>query len=143
MFKVLNDIQLTRHFKLSEFECHDGQHEVILDGELVERLEALRVMLGVPVTVAAGYRNPVHNANVGGSPNSRHMKGEAADIKVNGVSPLMVARIAEKVGFRGIGVYRHNRQMFTHVDVRPVKSYWCDLMGTHDLKSVKSLEEIK
>ena len=143
MIKVLNDVQLTRHFKLSEFECHDGNHEVMLDMRLVEVLQRLREMLGVPVTVAAGYRNPVHNAAVGGSPNSRHMKGEAADIKVVGMSPKEVGMAAVKCGFAGIGVYRYNGQRFTHVDVRPVKSYWCDLNGTHDLKSVKSLEEIR
>ena len=143
MFKVLNDVQLSRHFRLSEFECHDGNHEVMLDGELVEKLEALRVMLGVPVTVAAGYRNPVHNAKVGGSPNSRHMKGEAADIKGVGMSPKAVGIAAVKCGFTGVGIYRYNGQMFTHVDVRPAKSYWCDKMGTHDLMAVKTLDEIR
>ena len=142
-FNVLNDIQLSKNFKISEFECNDGTHEIMLDIRLVEALQRLRVMLGVPITVAAGYRNPVHNKAVGGSPNSRHMKGEAADVKVTSLTPKMVGLAAIKCGFTGIGVYRFNGQMFNHLDVRPTKSYWCDIKGSKLLKAVKTIEEIK
>lgn len=143
MFNVLNDVQLSKNFKLSEFECHDGSHEVMLDIRLVEALQRLRVMIGVPIHIAAGYRNPKHNAAVGGSLNSKHMKGEAADIKVTTLTPKMVGLSAQKCGFTGIGVYRFNGQMFNHLDVRESKSYWMDIKGSHNLKAVKTLEEIK
>lgn len=38
--------------------------------------------LGKPIYVNSGYRCPRHNAAVGGVPNSQHMRGEAADIRL-------------------------------------------------------------
>lgn len=142
MFKVLNDIQLTKNFKLSEFECHDGTHEVMLDGELLSKLQRLREVIGKPMTIAAAYRNPKHNAAVGGSPNSQHMYGKAVDVKVSGVDPLDVARKAHSVGFNGIGVYRHNGQLFTHLDVRAKPSFWHDNPRTKNLTAVSELSKI-
>ena len=142
MFKVLADIQLSKNFKLSEFRCNDGNNEVMIAPGLVEKLQALRDVLGKGIRIAAGYRSPTHNKKVGGSPNSRHLTGQAVDIKVTGVHPLDVAKAAEKIGFTGIGVYRYNGQMFTHLDVRPTKSYWCDLPNSKNLKAVKTLAEI-
>lgn len=141
-YNVLNDLQLSKNFKLSEFECHDGKHEVLLDMKLVTCLQALRDMLGVSIYIAAGYRNEEHNTEVGGSPNSRHKKGQAADIKVGNIHPLDVAIAAEKCGFKGIGVYSHNGQRFTHVDVRETKSYWHDQRNTETLKAVTKLQDI-
>jgi hypothetical protein len=43
-------------------------------------LEAVRVRLGcAPVLISSGYRSPAVNAAVGGSRNSQHMTGQAAD----------------------------------------------------------------
>ena len=48
---------------------------------LVEQvLDPLREAYGKPVYVNSGYRCPRLNRLVGGSPNSQHMRGEAADI---------------------------------------------------------------
>jgi len=43
-------------------------------------LDPVRDQLGEPIYVTSGYRCPKHNAEVGGVPNSQHMRGEAADI---------------------------------------------------------------
>lgn len=48
---------------------------------LVENvLDPLREKYGKPIKVNSGYRCPNHNLAVGGSMQSQHMKGEAADI---------------------------------------------------------------
>ena len=48
---------------------------------LVEQvLDPLREAYGKPIRVTSGYRCPKLNTLVGGSPNSQHMRGEAADI---------------------------------------------------------------
>ena len=50
---------------------------------LVENvLDPLREAYGKPIRVTSGYRCPKLNRLVGGSPNSQHMRGEAADIVV-------------------------------------------------------------
>ncbi|MCR5039196.1 MAG: peptidase M15 [Bacteroidales bacterium] len=46
-----------------------------------EVLDPLREAYGRPIRVNSGYRCPKLNRLVGGSPNSQHMRGEAADIQ--------------------------------------------------------------
>ena len=111
----INNIRVAPNFLLREFACKDGSHQVVLHRELLERLQALRDMLGRPVIINSGYRNPAHNAAVGGSPNSYHLRGMAADIRVSGMSPAQLAATARRAGFRGIITYA----TFVHVDVRP------------------------
>jgi len=101
MFNVLNDLQLSKNFKLSEFACKDGTKTVMLDMVLVEKLQQLRGIIGKPIQIVSGYRTKEYNKKIGGAPRSQHMKGKAADIKIKGVKPLEVAKIAEIVGFKG------------------------------------------
>ena len=46
-----------------------------------EVLDPLREAYGRPIRVNSGYRCPRLNTLVGGTPNSQHMRGEAADIQ--------------------------------------------------------------
>ncbi|MEW5920995.1 MAG: D-Ala-D-Ala carboxypeptidase family metallohydrolase [Bacillota bacterium] len=86
---------------------------MVLHRELLERLQALREALGRPVIINSGYRNREHNAAAGGSPDSYHLRGMAADIRVPSMSPAELATAARQAGFRGIIVY----STFVHVDV--------------------------
>ena len=45
-------------------------------------LDPLRDAWGGPISVNSGYRCPALNKAVGGTPNSQHLRGEAADITV-------------------------------------------------------------
>ena len=49
---------------------------------LFRSLDPLREAWGKPIKVNSGFRCPRLNKEVGGSPSSQHMKGEAADITV-------------------------------------------------------------
>lgn len=111
----INNIRVAPNYLLREFECRDGSHQVVLHRELLERLQALRDALGRPVIINSGYRNREHNAAVGGSPDSYHLQGMAADIRVPGLTPQAIAKAARQAGFRGIILY----STFIHVDVRP------------------------
>jgi len=113
------DKQLSKNFNELEFACRHCR-QVHVEPELVTKLQALRDALGRPITVTSGYRCPVHNRNVGGATQSRHMQGQAADLVVAGVSPAAVAQAADRVGLGGIGVYKSG---FTHVDIGP-KRRW-------------------
>jgi len=117
---ILNNVVVSKNFVLKEFQCKDGNHQVVLKADLLDKLQRLRELADKPVIITSGYRNPAYNLKVGGSPTSRHLRGEAADIQVAGMSPDQVAELAEQVGFKGIGVY----DTFTHVDVRGVPARW-------------------
>lgn len=99
-----NDIQLSEHFKLSEFTRsatatarkidNTPSQEVIsnLKALCQNVLEPLRAYANesspskgdkrgaVPIIIGSGYRSPALNKAVGGVKNSQHMTGEAADI---------------------------------------------------------------
>ncbi len=82
-----------------------------------ERLDALRRLLGKPLVVSSAYRDPLHNARVGGAPLSRHKAGDAADILAGGIPRRELLAAAENCGFTGIGLYR----TFIHLDCRPLR----------------------
>ena len=117
-----SNVRLSQHFCVSEFACKgDGCcEEMELDGALVTVLELIRQHFNAPVTINSGYRCKAHYKAVGGAAGSLHTKGMAADIVVQGVPPLEVARYAEGIGVLGIGLYAD----FVHVDTRGSKAYW-------------------
>jgi uncharacterized protein YcbK (DUF882 family) len=81
--------------------------------QLLDVLERIRAQLGGhPLVVVSGFRCEVHNTRVGGAPRSRHLHGDAADLRF-GVCPLDVA---ERAGAVGIGT---SGRWAVHVDVRP------------------------
>ena len=47
-------------------------------------LEPLREAMGEPIKIGSGYRCPQLNRAVGGVANSQHMKGQAADLCIDG-----------------------------------------------------------
>ena len=120
-------LQLSPHFRLSEFASKDGSDKVLVDDALVDLLEQIRAAAGGAVTINSAYRSPAHNAAVGGVSSSQHLYGRAADIVVEGASPLLVGQMAEHYLDRrgGIGVY----QTFTHVDTRTIRSRWDQRSG--------------
>ena len=88
------------------------------------RLDHARGLAGVPFRITSGWRCERHNAEVGGSETSSHMKGLAADIecKLSGVrfQTLWALRV---VGFNRIGI----RRDFIHVDMdydKPPRLVW-------------------
>ena len=108
----MNNIRISKNFKLREFQSPNG--EVKIHSELLDKLQKLRDHFGRPVIITSGYRTPEHNRAVGGAPDSQHLYGRAADIVVRGVPHDEVYRQAIRLGFRGVGRYNTH----THVDVR-------------------------
>ena len=71
------------HFSFAELNSGDYSWAIIRDS-LLTGLECVRTGNGnVALTINSGYRNPAHNAAVGGESQSRHMFGDAADIASN------------------------------------------------------------
>ena len=124
MYNVPESMKLSKNFTLSEFACRDGSEIIMVDYQLIDLLQQLRDTLGKSVRITSGYRTAAYNKECGGIPTSHHLTGKAADIKVSGLSPLELAKAADRIGFKGIGVY----PTFTHVDVvgsvSGKKIYW-------------------
>lgn len=84
-------IMLSPHFSLSELIVSDSAARLGIDNtppvdivynleQTALKLEAVRVLLGnKSIIVTSGYRCPLLNSAIKGSPNSAHMKGLAAD----------------------------------------------------------------
>ena len=71
--------QLTKNFTKDEFSCPCCGFNII-DHNLVNRLQLLRDTLNESLVVKSGCRCKKHNAEVGGTPDSAHLYGKAADI---------------------------------------------------------------
>jgi len=132
--KVINDIQLTKNFKLSEFECnYKGERKVMLDMRLVDELQKLRDIIKKPIDISSGYRTPEKNNSLkNSSPKSKHLLGIAVDIFVEGMSVEEVYFIAKHLQFNGIGLYDSH----IHLDVRDKKAFWDERTVKKDLKNV-------
>jgi peptidoglycan hydrolase-like protein with peptidoglycan-binding domain len=113
--------QVAKNFNETEFACKDGSGDVLIHSSLLLKLQDLRNRIGRPVNITSGYRNPAYNRTLSGSAkDSQHIYGKAVDIVVDGMTPAAVAKVAETVGFDGIGIYPG----FCHVDVRGYKARW-------------------
>ena len=90
----MNDLQLSEHFSLREFEksatataCGINnsvppQYVPVLQQLCKEILEPLRSYVGKPIIISSGYRCNQLNVKVGGAYASQHTLGEAADIQL-------------------------------------------------------------
>lgn len=94
-----------RHFAWGEFEASptarrldidnavtDADHRAAIEHLCAAVLDPLREALGRPVRITSGYRSAALNDAIGGARNSQHMRGEAADIKVDGIGAQDLAR---------------------------------------------------
>lgn len=112
---------LTLHFSRSEFKCSCGKCNFdTVDAGLVLMLEKIRTHFNKPVVINSACRCAYHNAAVGGGKTSQHLYGRAADIRVVGISPGVVADFAETLNPGGLGRYG----TFTHIDSRNERARW-------------------
>jgi hypothetical protein len=142
-------VQLSKNFVSTEFDCHGNGccSSTKVDSKLIDYLQKIRNHFGKAVSINSGYRCQKHNASVGGASKSNHMDGEAADIRISGVTPLELAKYAESIGVLGIGVYSWG----IHIDTRTSKYFWYDggesnvktFGGTPVKEETKPVEEAK
>lgn len=113
--------KLTEHFKVKEFACKDGSQIVFIDRYLVSILDILRNQIGKPIIITSGYRTPEWNKKCNGAKYSYHMRGMAADIRVNGMNAKELANKLDKIIPDGCGIIVYNN--WVHFDVRTGKKY--------------------
>lgn len=79
-----------------------------------------------PYMLLSGYRSPKTNAMLrsksrGVAKNSLHMKGQAADLRLQSRSVGQMAKAAAACASGGVG--RYSRSNFVHMDCGPVRSW--------------------
>lgn len=126
-YKKGSATKLSANFRVREFDCNGRGccDSTRIDSQLVDYLQKIRDHFGKSVNLSSGYRCEKHNGEVANAVSkSRHILGMAADIKVTGVAPAEVAKYAESIGVKGIGLYEGADGNFVHIDTRTVKSFW-------------------
>lgn len=122
VYKRGDEQKVAKNFRAREFDCQGKGccTTTLVDERLVEYLQKIRDHFGKPVYLTA-YRCKTHNARTpNAAPNSYHVYGRAADFHINGVAPAEIAKYAESIGVKGIGLY----DSFVHIDTRESKSFW-------------------
>lgn len=122
----------TKNFKASEFACNDkAKSKVPVEyygnlQELMNNLQVLRDHLGKPVKINSGFRTVAYNNSIPNSVKfSMHLVAKAADIQVQGYTPIQLVKvIAEliakgKMKDGGIGLY----DTFIHYDVGHIRRW--------------------
>jgi len=127
---------LSDHFRLGEFfvrgpavfdevswayvqkQSAAYQDAVLINmARLSSRLEKIRALLGKPLVITSGYRCPTINQQVGGAPNSYHVKGMAADLQLS-KSDQKRAKLIDWQGGYG------KASSWCHLDIRPYVARW-------------------
>lgn len=116
---------LTENFSRWEFACRCRCGFDTVDFLLLEELQKLRTELGKRIDVVSGARCWNHNLNQGGAQFSRHLRGQGADIKVEGMRnaelfEFLLKRFPRKYGK---GLYKGARSS-VHLDIRAVGVSW-------------------
>ena len=100
--------------------CQRTTAETPIDPRLIDLLFRIAQRTGQKIALVSGFRAPMFSL----ATLSYHTRGMAADIRIPGMTPMMVRDLAESMGVRGIGYYPVSG--FVHVDVRDQNSRWTD-----------------
>jgi uncharacterized protein YcbK (DUF882 family) len=126
---------------------HNTQDVSTYDPKEFDVLHAVMSRLGQldgVITVMCGYRTAETNqalrhgsARTGVAEHSQHMEGHAIDIRVPGVSTVMLRNAALSLHAGGVGYYPISQ--FVHVDVGPVREW---VFGPKARRPVKSRSRV-
>lgn len=90
------ETNITMHFTIEEMYASDTAKRLGINNKPSTQqminlvylcayvLEPLRVAMGKPIKISSGFRSQTLNKAVGGVYNSQHLKGQAADIDIQG-----------------------------------------------------------
>ena len=100
--------------------CQRTTAETPIDPRLIDLLYRISQRTRQKIMLVSGFRAPMFST----AALSYHTRGMAADIRIPGMTPLMVRDLAASMGVRGIGYYPVSG--FVHVDVRDQFTTWTD-----------------
>jgi uncharacterized protein YcbK (DUF882 family) len=115
---------ISKDFSRSEHTCTCGCGFDTVDVELNHVLqEDIRDYYQKEVTISGPNRCLLSNVTTKGSArDSRHTRGQAADIQVKGVSPRALYTYLDKKFPKKYGLGLYNTRV--HIDVRPERARW-------------------
>lgn len=109
-------MKITENFDDSEFSCKCGCGFNIIDHRLVNRLQVVRDIAGVPIKIHSGCRCQKHNDMVGGEKHSLHLLGLAADWSFGGDG--LLKKLCERLINNWSGGFHYYESMnFVHTDI--------------------------
>ncbi len=102
-----------RLFIKEEFTCDGKNCFDKLNKKSLKRLDLAREYADVPFTITSSWRSKTHNMEVGGKPNSAHLRGTAFDIScMSSYQRMQIVRGLLEAGFTRIGIAKS----FIHAD---------------------------
>ena len=114
---------ITENFNRYEFACKCGCGFDAINERLVHRLQVVRDIIGVSIIINSGCRCLKHNENIGGSKNSYHLFGMAADWEFDIIGNMLDFRICMLLKEWSGGFHYYRNERFFHVDIGP-KRRW-------------------
>ena len=100
------------YFSKKELSC-PCCNKCEMDDEFLKMLDKAREFAGIPFILTSAYRCERHNKEVGGVPDSAHVKGKAVDILAdNSRRRYIILNALIRTGFHRIGIAK----TFIHVD---------------------------
>lgn len=127
--KLKDDIQLQENFWINEFLSDNdaqniNQQQTLNLNRLAEKLQMLRDIIDDGITINSGFRGVAFNKSkkVGGSTNSYHLTGLAADIKFDFSkwNKHSLMKILKYCGFKNVNFYwtaDRKTWVWLHVDL--------------------------
>lgn len=120
---MADTVDASRYFIRRELACkHTGRCE--MDGKFMEKLDALRLALGMPLVLSSAYRDPSHPAEINKLTTGYHPQGRAVDVVISGANAHRLVGLAVMAGFGGIGVQQKGNVRFIHLDNREMPAIW-------------------
>jgi len=106
-----------KYFSEKEMACTHCV-ECMMDEDFMGMLDQLRELYGAPLAVTSGYRCPDHNIEKVKKKLGAHTTGNAADLGVHGEAAYKIIKLAQEIGFTGIGVAQRGNPntRFIHLD---------------------------
>jgi len=123
-------MNLTKNFKLEEFQCKGGTiMNVSVYANVIELSSALQIIrecIDYPIHITSAYRGLEYNRMIGSKDTSQHVLGKAADLQVKEIIPIELYEVIEAlieleyIPEGGLGLYN----TFVHYDIRGTKARW-------------------
>lgn len=106
--------KITPNFSKKEFACKCGCGFAEINIALVNRLQVVRDIVGLPIRMLSGCRCKKHNEEVGGAKESQHALGNAGDWTIDNYPMKSVALMLNE--WSG-GFHFYEEKNFIHTDV--------------------------